>query len=348
MLGGWTALLKSVVHKVREKILRFLNLRTAVKFKSAIAANGTMPVCIIASRPDYHLAPLAIERNHPKIQSIVLANGVSGSQLDWLRRECGSTPVIPLRASFRSSSRSFLSHAGVISIANSISNGDYCIQDADCFVTDTAWWDYIIEDRENVYASGPFGKPFNDLPGQFPDTFLVRIDRANYIDVCQKFEVEPSIVTRPSPRVRRELDSRGIQENWFPDYKKQYYDTLQLFWTAAALSGLDFNLLPGANEQVFHVGGSSYLTTAEIRNPSHWDWWAVNTIYFHLKILESERFDEIRDDFGLLFSRFESSDKVLSIYPEYLNSRRYYLCVKLLSFLQKRLGLRPSSISVSG
>lgn len=294
-----------------------------------------MPVFIIASRPDYHLAPLAIERNHPKIQSIVVANGVSGPQLTWLRRECGSTPVIPLKASFRSESRNFLSHAEVISIVNGVCNADYCVQDADCFVLDTSWWDYLLEEHENVYASGPFGKPFNDLPWQFPDTFLVRINRQNYINVCQKYRVGPAIASQPSPEVRVELDKFGIQENWFPDYKKQYFDTLQLFWTAAALFKLDFHLLPGADEQVFHVGGSSYLTTAEIEDPSHWDYWAVNTVYFHLNILELTRFDEIRKDFEVLFRRFGSSEKVLSQYPEYPNSKRYETCIKLLRSLGK-------------
>jgi hypothetical protein len=326
-----------VKQKLRTFALRLVNRRVSSAFRSAIGTDDSLPVFIIASRPDYHLAPLAVEHDHKKIKSIVVANGVSGSRLAWLRRECGKAPVIPLRASFGKKNRNFLSHAEVVSTVNAMCRGDYCIQDADCFVTDTHWWSHILENFNNVYATGPFGKPFNDIPGQFPDTFLVRINRKRYIDVCKIFGVGPTITEQPSKAVRRELDNLGISQRWYPDFDKQYYDTLQLFWTAATLSGFEFQLLPGANQEVFHVGGSSYLTTGDIKDPRHWDYWAVNTVYFHLRVLESPRFVEIREDFTRLFQRFESSDQLLSEYPEYLNSGRYQLSTKLLSLLEDRL-----------
>jgi hypothetical protein len=322
-----------LLHQIRTLALRQINRRISMRYRSAVDAGESMPVFVIASRPDYHLAPFAIERNHQRIRTIVVANGVSGPQLDWLRRECGSTPVIPLRASFGKQSRNFLSHAEVISTINNMCRSDFCIQDADCFVTDSKWWDHMLEKHENTYASGPFGKPFNDLPGQFPDTYLVRINRPNYVDVCGKYRVGPGITEQPSAEVRRELDVRGIQPNWFPDYNKQYYDTLQLFWTAAFLSGLRFHLSPGAEQQVFHVGGSSYLTTREIEDPGHWDYWAVNTLYFHLRVLESPRFNDIRGDFKTLFQRYKSSDQLLAEHPQYLDSGRYQSCLNLLGAL---------------
>ena len=325
------------LHAVRAVALQAINRWNSRRFEFARDPNNVLPVFLIASRPDFHLAPLALETQNRRVQSIVVANGVYGRQLDWLRRECGSVPVLPLRASFKDHSENYLSHAEVIAVIDSLCRTDFCIQDADCFVTDSKWWDSIVEGSETAYAIGPFGKPLNDLPEMIPDTYLVRINKRSFTEVSQQYGVDAAICETPSVPVRRALDDFGIGENWFPDDVKQYFDTLQLYWTAATLSGLKFHLIPGAEREVIHVGGSSYLTTADIEDPSHWDWWAVNTIYFHLRVLEAPRFDDVRDCFSSFFQRFGSSNEMLSKYPDYLESDRHNSCIRLLEHLKNQL-----------
>lgn len=210
------------------------------------------------------------------------------------------------------------------------SRSDFGIQDADCFVTRSAWWDQLRTLEPGEFAGGPFRKPAHRLDAWMPDTFLVIINRESYRR-REAWGMRPDITSVIDPRLRELLLARGIADEYFPDSYNKYFDTLQMHWIAAIVEGEVFAQVPGANDEVFHIGGSTYLTGKNDADPRHWDYWPLNTAFFNMRVLESPRFAGVRAKGSWLFSRYGSSAKLLEDYPDYTNSNRYRQSLHLLS-----------------
>jgi len=297
---------------------------------------GQILVYVTASPSDMHLAPMAVLTRNPGIRQIILANGLRRKDVAWLRSEAGNVPVIPLRASLRRNSTTYLPHAEVIELCKSASRSDFCIQDADCFVTESRWWDQLPCLRAGEFAAGPFAKQAHMFGMSIPDTFLVMINSQSYRQ-REARGIKPNITTIVPPYVSALLRRRGIQGEYYPDSYNKYFDTLQLHWTAAILEDDKFRHLPGEDKIVFHVGGTSYLSGRNGIDPSHWDYWPLNTAYFNLKILESPRFESVRGRFPWLLERYGTASRVLDEFPDFSNSQRYRNTIHLLEHFKTYL-----------
>jgi hypothetical protein len=287
-----------------------------------------LPTFVIASPPDMHLAPLAVLHGHPRIAHIIVGNGLSSGDIEWIQAQAAGVPVVKLKASLKGNAKTYLPHAEIIRLCQKASRADFAIQDADCFVTDPAWWNEFRFYSNSEYAAGPFYKPIQRLGGWMPDTYLVLINGAGYRR-REALGIQPDISTDANS-VGKLLQARGITGRYFPEEGKEYLDTLQMHWLAAALGGEEFRPLPGADQCVFHVGGSTYLTGKECQDVSHWDYWPLNTCYFHMRILEFPRFASIRPRFSHLFQTHGSADKLVIKYPEFKSSKRFLGSQKIL------------------
>lgn len=279
-----------------------------------------------------HLAPLAVHSRSSRTCHIIVGNGLLQEDVAWLRTQVRGVPVVSLRASLKNNAKTYLPHAEVIRLCEKASNFDFCIQDADCFITDAAWWDALRLQSSKEYAAGPFYKPIQKLEAWMPDTYLVLLNKAAY----RKREadgIRPDISPHAN-MLAKLLETRGIGQPYFPEAGKTYFDTLHIHWLAAALRGEEFRKVPGADQTVFHVGGSTYLTGKDCEDVSHWDYWPLNTPYFHMRVLEFPRFASIKPRFSNLFQRYGSPTKLLATYPEFKKSQRFLQTETVLAFFE--------------
>jgi hypothetical protein len=280
-----------------------------------------LPTFVIASPPDMHLAPLAVLHGNHRIAHVIVGNGLGARDIEWIKAQAPTVPVVQLTASLDGNAKTYLPHAEVVRLCQKASRGDFAIQDADCFVTETAWWNDFRISSKSEFAAGPFYKPLQKIGHSVPDTYLVAINAVGY----QRREsqgIQPNIYNDTHP-VARQLQARGITGPYLPEEGKGYVDTMQMHWLAATLDGEEFRPLPGADSSVFHVGGSTYLTTKTITDVSHWDYWPLNTCYFHMRVLELPRFASIKSRYGYLFQNYGSPENVIQKYPEFKKSKRY-------------------------
>jgi hypothetical protein len=329
-------MMRAMLKTLRTRVLRWINRRRMGGVMRAFAGDSRMPVYIIASPPDMHFVPLALLNGSPRVLHMVVANGVGRKAVAWIRSQVGEVPVIALKASLRRESASYLPHAEVVRLCEMASHADFGIQDADCFVTRSAWWDNLRALAPGEFAAGPFRKPAHRLEAWMPDTFLVVINREAYRR-REAWGIRPDISAVNHPRLVELLRARGIEDEYYPDSYNKYFDTLQMHWVAAILEGEVFAQVPGADEEVFHIGGSTYLTGSNNADPRHWDYWPLNTAYFNLRVLESPRFAAVRGQGSWLFSRYGSADKLLEEFPDFRNSRRYQQSQRLLAGFESYL-----------
>jgi hypothetical protein len=316
-------MLKICTRKLRDSVLRAFNVRQIRHALKKYDLAAKLPVFVIASPPDMHLSPFSVRDPPKEIFPVILANGLSAQDISWIQSRVQGTPVVNLAASLTGNRETYLSHAEVIHAIAGAYKSDFCIQDADCLVLNNSLWSEIIAAQDNLYGVGPFIKNSTWAERQIPDTFLVKIDAASFRSVCQAARIDASISKVPGERISRLMAESEWGDGVFPEPYKDYFDTLQRYWVAAELMGLQFKLVPGASEKVFHIGGSSYITSFEQPDLTHWDFWPANTIYFHLRFAELLNDAVVKNRLSALFKQYGGSSGVTQLFPAYKECWRY-------------------------
>ena len=300
---------------LRRRILRSVNDRISRRSSATLDA-GRTPSYIVVTPHLVHLAPLAASNHSAGIQPVFVANGIGRADMEWLAEMRPDVPVISLRASLRGDSASLLEHGVVINHLASGSHDAFCVQDADCFVTDSEFWSTMRLDPDTDYAVGPFLRQGEGERPDFPETFLICLNRKLMDQYAREFGITAEPSGRPRRRARRFLSEAGYPEGKYLETLKDYYDTLQQFWVAARKHGFGYRHVAGEGETVHHVGGTSYLHRS-FENLDHWDYWPLNVHYFHLRLLELPRCAQFRERFRGLIEFHGSSTSLLAAFPDY-------------------------------
>jgi hypothetical protein len=317
MISG---MIERVGSELRSTVLDSLNERAAMKVCGGLPRDR-IPSFIVVTPELVHLAPLAARNNGARVQPVFVANGATADDVAWLRAMAPSVPVIRLWTSVRRKAGSLLHHGDVIEYVARASSRPFCIQDADCFVTDSAFWETLALDVEREYAVGPFSrKPEAGRP-EFPETFLLMLNAPLMERLRRESGITAVAAAKLPPRARNALAAAGYPAGKYLETRKQYFDTLQQFWVAAMHDGFGFRLVEGDGESVHHVGGTSYLHRT-FDDLAHWDFWPLNVHYFHLRLLELPACSAFRPRFQSLFEFHGSSRSLLGKYPEYASGRR--------------------------
>jgi len=310
------------ISDLRFHLLRLANLHRLRPLAAGLGKDPRLPVFVCATRQDAHLAPMAVLHSHPRIRHIILANALSAADTEWLRQEAAGVPVVRLKASLRGDALTYFTHAELIRLSALVSPSDFCVQDADCFVTESAWWEELRLASPAEYAAAPFQFPIQGMNESMPRTFLILISAAAYRRRLKQ-GILPDYSCDLEP-LTAQLRARGIEPPYFPEHSKDYFDTLQKQCLAAVLDGEPFRLLRGADQIVFHVGGSSYLTERSERvDPNCENPWALNAPYFYMRVLEFARFERFRARFANLYRLYGSSDKMLAEYSWFRQSKAF-------------------------
>lgn len=300
---------------VRAAILGVMNDRVCRRAGASLRA-GSLPSYIVVTPHLVHLAPMAAQNHPPHVQPVFVANGIGETDLAWLTRISPGIPVVALRVSIAGNSESLIEHGVVINHLARAKSGQFCIQDADCFVTEPAFWNSMRLDPATEYAAGPFLREREGEVPEFPETFLLCLNGELINKVRRDYDITSESTARPRRKVRKLLAQAGYAPGEYLETRKHYYDTLQQFWVAARLDGFTYRLVPGDGASVHHVGGTSYLHRS-FENLDHWDYWPLNVHYFHLRLLELPQCAAFRPRFAKLIVFHESSGNLLARFPEF-------------------------------
>ncbi|HEY3853751.1 MAG TPA: hypothetical protein VGO67_05090 [Verrucomicrobiae bacterium] len=206
-----------------------------------ILGQDRLPTFVIASPPDMHLAPLAVLRGNYRIAQVILGNGLASRDIQWIKAQAPGIPVVQLTASLDGNAKTYLPHAEVVRLCKKASPGDFAIQDADCFVTESKWWNDFRITSKLEFATGPFYKPLQKLGQLVPDTFLVAVNSDGYQRRISQ-GIQPNIYSDTNSVASR-LQARGITGPYLPEEGKPYVDTMQMHWLAATLDGETFRFI---------------------------------------------------------------------------------------------------------
>lgn len=309
-----------LIRSVRGTILRSINDRIVSRASSGLRP-GALPSYIVVTPHLVHLAPLAARNHPPQIQPVFVANGIGPSDIAWLADVSPDVPLVQLRASLGGNADSLVEHGMVINHLAKGNRGIFCVQDADCFVSDTEFWKSMKLDALTDYAAGPFVRQGERERPDFPETFLLCLNRGLMERFRRDYGITAEPSGRPRARTRRFLARAGYPEGKYLETLKDYYDTLQQYWVAAQEHGFAFRIVPGEGRSVHHVGGTSYLHRA-FEDLDHWDYWPLNVHYFHLRLLDLPRCAPFRERFRGLIDFHGSSRNLLSDSPGFAEGWR--------------------------
>jgi hypothetical protein len=268
------------------------------------------------------MAPLAAASHGELVQPVFIANGIGDADIAWLSSICPDVPILRLKTSLRGNASSLLAHGSVIDILSQVSEAAFCIQDADCFVIDSSFWHSMRLDETKHYATGPFLRaPTGSDRPDYPETFLLLLNSRLMSTLRRSEGIRASATDRPNRRARRMLKAAGYPSGRFLETLKQYYDTLQQYWVAASYRGYSYNHVTGEGKSVFHIGGTSYLYE-DFSDLPHWDYWALNVQYFHLRLLELPACEQFRDRFAKLRKFHGKPSNLIRNHPDFASGWR--------------------------
>ncbi len=317
---------------MRECVLRTLNVGRLKRFIKRECSPGKTPIFLVVIPDIVHMAPLAVSLRHPSFQPVLLANGVDRIDQAWLREMVGDIPLFSMQVSLKGNRASMLGHGTVIQYLMLANAGIFCIQDPDCFVTDMHFFETVALDDRLHYAAGPFATVSHRHPYQIPSTPFLCLNARLFRQLRSRYGLQAGATAVVPRRLVKILQNAGFGEGVYPDKKKAYYDTLQMFWIVAHESGARFKALRGEDESVFHIGGTSYLSSGTLGPPDE-QLWRLNAHYFHLRLLSLPKCARFRQRFSHLFQEHGGPEALVSRYPEYAKSRGLRRACRILEAL---------------
>jgi hypothetical protein len=207
--------------------------------------------------------------------------------------------------------------------------GPFCIQDADCFVTDASFWDSMTLNPAIEYAVCAFTRSARPGMPEFPETFLVCLNSELIRRYRKEYGMRSESAGKANARAKRILSEAGYSEGKVLEKLKDYYDTLQQFWLVATHHGFQFRRIEGEGEVVHHIGGTSYLHRS-FENLEHWDYWPLAVHYLNLRILEIPATALFRERFSKLIAFHGSADQLLDNFPDFASGWRRKLADRIL------------------
>ncbi len=316
-------MLKPTIKTTRTAILSRVN-RHRLRRELAVVPTGTIPIVFIFTPEIAHLAPYCLPTVNSSFTPVLVMNAVPPADVEWIRSLHPDKPIVELKHSLSRNSKSLLPHGDVLNDLFATMSNHFIIQDPDCFVTDDGFWDNVrIEDQE--FAAGAFWEQTQDPAHALPHTFFLMLNVDAYQSITSKYRIDSSVIRTLPHEAARKAKEMGYAAGNYPHKFKDYFDTLQAYWILSLSEGLRFREIPGQQQSVFHVGGTSYLHTTDI-DLSHWDYWPLSVHYFNLRILELDDGRRFRERFQLLFDLYGSSAGLLNQNPEF---RQGWRCAEI-------------------
>ena len=313
-------MIRRFTSRLQSFLLEGINQKRGRHFTASVPSEKTASYIVVTPHL-VHLAPLAAQNAGEGIFPVFVINGLSPTDIKWLTEVSPATAILPLLASLSGNRESLIEHGRIIDTLIDSENRPFFIQDADCFITDRAYWDQLGLASEHHYASGPFLRTIKSTNESFPETFLLGLN----LQLLRRYRTSLGLSARCATTARRKLQTAltdaGYPEGHYLETLKDSYDTLQQYWVLARHDGYLFRHCEGEDEEVFHIGGTSYLFR-QFDDLAHWDYWPLAVHYFHLRLLEMPTCAPFRSRFARIFEVHQSSEKLLEGFPDFASGWR--------------------------
>jgi len=307
---------------VRTTILSVRNRRILRNELSRLLGEQTIPLFFIFTPDIVHFAPYCIPTNAEGFEPVLILNSISPKDEQWLRQVYPQHLIISLKTSLSDNPESILSHGDVLNDLFACVKKPFCIQDPDCFVTNSSFWKQANLDIKHDVAGGPFFKKPTHHDHVLPNTFFLIFNPEIIKAVTSRYRISAGVRKKLPRKAQRKAQKLGYGIGQYPDAYKGYFDTLQAFWVLALAEGLNFKEMRGAGETIFHIGGTSYLHNSDY-DLAHWDYWPLSVIYFNLKLLELPAGERFLGRFSSIRNQYGSSENLLAMYPEFGETWRF-------------------------
>jgi hypothetical protein len=248
---------------------------------------------------------------------------------------CPDVPIVSLKASLGNNPDSLLMHGVVIDYLAQAEKGAFYIQDADCFVSDSSFWNFDPVDLGTEYAACAFVRKGSAERPAFPETFLTALNAPLLRKYRQLYGIVSETAENTDARGVKVLAEAGYPVGRVLETYKDYYDTLQQYWVIAGHEGKRYRRISGEGETVHHIGGTSYLYKS-FEKLDHWDYWPLAVHYFNLRILELPAAKRYSARFSGLIEFHQSADVLLGNYPDFASGWRRKNADNILAKLKAR------------
>lgn len=311
--------MKRILRHARNRYLSTVN-RGRIKAGLRQIESGCVPLVFIFTPQISHLAPYCLANIDPRYTPVLVMNAVPPGDVEWIHSLHANYPLVELKTSLRGNADTILPHGDVLNDLMSVSPGNFATQDPDCFITDMRFWDEVSLEPDD-FACGPFWMHATVNKHVLPHTFFLLFDVTAFHNICGKYGIDANIIRELPPTAARAAHHFGYEPGVFPHEAKDYFDTLQAYWVLSFNEGMKFRQIPGERESVFHIGGTSYLYSSDI-DLTHGEYWPLGVRYFNLRLLEFPQGKRFRERFNVLIQTHESSERLLSTYPEFRDGWR--------------------------
>jgi len=267
------------------------------------------PFFIIGVSGSLHIVKLCIRFIPSQTKIILISNGLA----DWENEWC----LCNLRLSgfIRFSNR--IGHGQVLDFLFKELDKPFGILDYDCFVLNPIIFEEIKLINPETFINAIFMYHNKMLGLEIPETFFLYFNTQILKMIKQKFHVScmPFHFNGLSKKVKRRLNTIGIDKDHFPEDYKNYFDTLKLLISLGLAEGykIDFirkyPTLSQPNMEIFHIGGvSTPLATKGL--------WNFRGSYFWWRCLEECRDPILQENYKKTHDKI-TSQELLEKHPTY-------------------------------
>lgn len=289
----------------KEKIL---NYQSASQFSGLW--NHKNPLFIVGIPNSLHIIKLCLKYIPTNINTVLIANGLSEWENDWVKDSLNIKQIIELKFCAR--------HGTILDMLIDHLNVPFTILDYDCFVFNPELFYKIQPINILSICNGVFKYSNPNLSLTFPETFLMNINTEVIKQIKKKYHVSCNQYRYGllSSKVKQQVLRIGIDGTHLPEHNKKVFDTLRLILSLGYSEGLRSNFIENYSyndyptSELFHVGGTSLPNYLQ-----GWHQWRGS--YFWRRALEVSKDRTLQAHYRNIFGRLRASD-LLDQFPGFV------------------------------
>jgi hypothetical protein len=252
------------------------------------------PFYVVAMPGGLHLTRLAIEYMPAACNAVLVLNGTDEVESEWARREIPACHVARVDT--------VLPHWQVLDALFDTAKGNFGILDYDCYVFDASAFPRIADIDDTTAMNGYFFRHNDELDIDTPETFFLFFNLAVVNRLRRQYGVGAAKQrwhTLPE-NIKAAMARAPLAPDQYPETHKPYFDTLRVLMMLSVVENVPYRFVgylpasPHASDEAFHVGGVSDPESLE-------GIWALRGSYFWYRVLEDQRFAELRSIYAKRF-----------------------------------------------
>jgi hypothetical protein len=313
-------------------------------FRGLVIRDGMDSVIIVVIIPGLaHLAVPAVNLLGSGRPVILIDNGLSGFEGDWLREVMRGRPILRMRTSRFWGDQMVASHGLVMETFTGLAKCATIFMDADCYPFSDQLIVRMLSGWENRFLATPFWYANEDLQMAVPDTFLLGVNTELFHILQDHFDVGFGVSSALPDSLEEKATQRWGSPIPFPHPWKSYFDTVHTLAIAGTIQGFNIECLPTEIGDVYHVCGTSYSQTS-LQPPADANELFLNAHYFHMRMVEEWGLHWLTQSFESMINHYGGSTGLIRSHPYYNNSHQRICMDELVAKLLARQTFRDGSL----